>query len=325
MAINELRSIATFAQAAELGSLRRAAAAQGITPQAASQALVQLEKYLGVRLFHRTTRSLALTNEGRQFLESAQPGLAALQRAVAEARGGQDSMVGPLRIAGPRALLPQLLWPVLEEFTLRHPAVEPDVQFDDRIANWVEERMDVGFRAGPPPADGLVARRLLPLQLIVCATPAYLARHGAPATLAALAEHRCSAFRHANTGKVMPWEMKVGQQTVDHPVAPALCTNDIDFEAQAVLAGRVIGQLVGVGAAAHIRSGRLVPLLTAHVSDHRGLYLYYGSRTAQPARVRAFIDLAVERLAGNPDYVLSEKELVAAETRGRRQARAAAR
>eukprot|EP01034_Spumella_vulgaris_P011246 gene11246-14297_t len=86
MAINELRAIATFAKAAELGSLRQAASAQGITPQAASLALGQLESHLGVRLFHRTTRSLSLTEEGRQFLEAAQPGLATLQRAVHGAR-----------------------------------------------------------------------------------------------------------------------------------------------------------------------------------------------------------------------------------------------
>jgi DNA-binding transcriptional LysR family regulator len=318
MAINELRSIATFTRAAELGSLRQAAAAQGITPQAASQALAQLEQHLGVRLFHRTTRSLALTDEGRQFLEAAQPGLDALQRAVQGARRGREDIAGPLRIAGPRSTMQHLLWPVLEEFGRRHPLVEPDVQLDDRIGNWVADRVDVGFRAGPPPAEGLIARRLFPLQLIVCAAPAYIARHGAPDSIAALAGHRCSAFRQANTGKVVPWELRVGQDIVAHTVTPALCTNDIELEAQAVLAGQVVGQLIGVTAALHIRAGRLVPLLAAHTTEHLGLYLYYGSRSAQPARVRAFIDLAIERLAGNTAYFLSEKELGVAQTKGRK-------
>src|SRR5690349_16605070 len=102
MPINELRSIATFAKAAELGSLRRAAQAQGMTPQAASQALAQLEQHLGVRLFHRTTRSIALTDEGQQFLEAAQPALTALQRALQGVRHAKDEIAGPLRIVGPR-------------------------------------------------------------------------------------------------------------------------------------------------------------------------------------------------------------------------------
>ena len=130
MAINELRAIANFAKAAELGSLRQAAAAQGITPQASSQLLVQLESHLGVRLFHRTTRSLSLTEEGRQFLASAQPGLATLQQAVQGARRGREEMAGPLRIVAPRSILLEVIWPVLDEFCRRHPLVEPDVQLD---------------------------------------------------------------------------------------------------------------------------------------------------------------------------------------------------
>src|ERR1700712_811793 len=101
--MKEFRSIETFAKTAELGSLRQAALAQGISPQAASQALAQLEKDLGVRLFHRTTRSMALTDEGRQFLDAARPALAGLQRAVQSARRGSDEIAGPIRIVGPRS------------------------------------------------------------------------------------------------------------------------------------------------------------------------------------------------------------------------------
>lgn len=322
MAFNELRAIATFAQAAELGSLRQAAAAQGITPQAASQALSQLEAHLGVRLFHRTTRRLSLTEEGGRFLAAAAPGLHALQRALHGARQGRDAIAGPLRIAAPRSIMLPVLWPVLEEFCARHPDVEPDVQLDDRIGDWVQDRVDVGFRAGSPPGDGLIARHLLPLQLIVCAAPAYLAQHGAPQSIDDLASHRCSGFRHPGTGKAMPWEFAVGGEVVARDVASVFMTNDVELEAHAVVAGHCIGQLVGVTAAPLIRAGHLVPLLTAHVAQHLGLYLYYGSRVAQPARVRAFIDLAAERVVGSKDWVLDARELAAAAKR--RPARSAA-
>jgi len=320
MAFNELRAISTFVKAAELGSLRQAAVAQAITPQAASQALAQLESHLGVRLFHRTTRRLSLTEEGSHFLEAAQPGLSTLQRALHGARRGREEIAGPLRIVATRSLMLPVLWPVLDEFCSRNPDIEPDVQLDDRLGNWVEDRVDVGFRAGTPPDDGVVSRRLFPLQLVVCATPGYLARHGTPRSIDELSQHRCSGFRHPSNGKVMPWEFRVGAEILSRHFAPVLCTNDVELEANAVVAGHAIGQLVGTTAAPLVRSGQLVPVLTEHVAEHLNLFLYYGSRIAQPARVRAFIDLVVERVAGNTAYFLEPHELAAAPRRRGRKA-----
>src|SRR6218665_1220427 len=161
MAFNELRAITTFAKAAEGGSRRAAAEAQGITPQAASQALSQLEAFLGVRLVHRTTRRLSLTEEGARFLESARPGLDSLHRALLDVRRDRQQMAGPLRIAAPRFIAHGLLWPLLHEFCAAHPGIEPDVRLDDRLGDWVADRVDVGFRAGEAQEDGLIVRRLL--------------------------------------------------------------------------------------------------------------------------------------------------------------------
>lgn len=183
MSINELRSITTFIRTAELGSLSKAAEVQQISPQAASKALRQLEKYLGVRLFHRTTRSMSLTEEGQRFLDAAQPSLMGLQQALQAVRQTREDIAGPLRITGPRSVLPSVIGPVLDEYSRLYPQVQPDVQFDDRISNWVEERVDVGFRLGHAPQEGLIARRLFPLQLIICASPSYLRKYGVPQTL----------------------------------------------------------------------------------------------------------------------------------------------
>lgn len=318
MALNELRSISIFVSAAELGSLRKAAAAQGITPQAASQALAQLEQHLDVRLFHRTTRSMSLTDEGRQFLEEARPALLSLQRALEGAKRAREEIAGPLRIVGPRSTFQQVLWPLLDEFRAQHPGVVPDVQLEDRVGNWVEDRVDVGFRLGASPHDGVIARRLFPVQLVICAAPAYLQRHGVPDGLAALQAHYCSVFRNPGTGAVVPWRVKVGDDVVEQPVVPAICSNDEILELQAVLAGAVIGQLAGVTAAPYIRSGQLVPLLVNHIPDHASYFVYFGSRSSQPARARAFIDLAVKRLVGNREYVLTDEELRSARPRAKR-------
>ncbi|MDR3409431.1 MAG: LysR family transcriptional regulator [Formivibrio sp.] len=317
MAINELRAIATFAKAVELGSLRKAANAQGISPQAASQALAQLEQHLGVRLLHRTTRNIALTEEGQQFLEAAQPALSALERALQRVRTTKDENSGPLRIVGPSSIFPSVLWPVIEEFCDLYPDIQPDVQLDDRIGNWVEDRVDVGFRISSQAEDGVIARRLFPLQLIICATPEYLARHGAPDSLSDLAMHHCCVFRHPGTGRLLPWWVKVNDEVISLDVPPTLSTNNADLEIEATLSGRVMGLLAGVSAARHIRAGTLVPLLTTHMSDNKSIFVYYGSRPAQPARVRAFIDLTVQRLTNSAEYVLSSAELETAEANGR--------
>lgn len=246
MPINDLRAMGTFARAIGLGSLRKAAAVQGMSAQAASQALAQLEQRLGVRLPHRTTRSLSLTDEGQRLLEATQPALAMLERA------------------------------------------------------------DVRFRIGAPPEEGLIARKLFPVQLLVCASPAYLERHGEPRCLDDLARHRCSVFRHPATGQVFPWFLKVDGEVVRRDLPPALSTNDVEMELRAVLDAQVIAQLSAVSAAPRIRAGRVRPVLIQHMTDNM---VCYGSRRAQPARVRRFIDFAVERLTDNADFVLSKREL----------------
>lgn len=316
MAINELRSISTFIKAAELGSLRKAAQALDISPQAASKALAQLEQHLDARLFHRTTRVMALTDAGQRLLEEVQPALLGMQRALHNARTDRDDFSGPLRITGPRTTFQPLLWRLVEEFCDLHPGIQPDVLLEDRVGNWVEDRVDVGFRLGQSPHEGVIARRLFPLQLVICAAPSYLQRYGAPGSLAELAAHRCSAFRSPGTGKVVPWHVKLGDQAVDQPVVPAICSNDEVFELQAVLAGKVIGQLAGVTAAPYIRAGKLVPILVDHMPDYASYFVYFGSRTSQPARARAFIDLAVQRLTDNPEYVLGREDLLGKRRRG---------
>lgn len=313
MAINELRAIEVFSKAVALGSLRKAAAAQGMTPQAVSQTLAQLEKYLGVRLLHRTTRSISLTEEGRQLLDSAEPALVMLERAVQNARTVKDEIAGPLRIAAPHSGFSSVLWPVLNTFCEKYPEIQPDIQMDDQVSNWVIERADVGFRIGMPPENGLIARKLFPVQLLICASPKYLEKYGTPQHLDDLSHHRCSVFRHPTNGKVFPWFIKQGSEILHRSFAPSFSTNDIEIELRASIDGKVIAQLSAITAVKYIRKGQLKPLMTQHMADHMGVYLYYGSRKAQPKRVRAFIDHAIEHLVDCSDFMLTNVELESAQ------------
>jgi DNA-binding transcriptional LysR family regulator len=310
--MNEIRAITTFVRAATLGSLRRAAVDQGISPQAASHAVMQLEKELGVRLFHRTTRKLSLTEEGQRLFDSVKPALAIFSSALNEARRSKEEVGGLLRVSAPRALGLPVLWPYFEQFQRLYPNVQLDVQLDDHFTDLVTERADVGFRGGPPPSGGSIARALVPIQLIVCASPEYIERHGAPQTIDELNQHRCTGYRRTNTGKLASWQFHINGEIVNRDVPPAICANDTEMETQAVLSGLGIGQLGSFNAVPHIRTGRLVALLTPHITEYGTVYIYYGHRTEQPLRVKTFIDFMVERMADNKNFFLDSAELRAA-------------
>ncbi len=163
----------------------------------------------------------------------------------------------------------------------------------------------------------MIARRLSPIQLIVCASADYVTRHGAPASIDELPAHRCTGYRRANTGRIAPWEFQTGDDIEYREIAPAICTNDVNAETEAVLAGFAIGQLASFTAAPHIRAGRLVPLMIDTVSQREALYLYYRHRTEQPLRVRTFVDFMVRRIGESREFFLSAAELRAAQPAGK--------
>ncbi|KVK74435.1 LysR family transcriptional regulator [Burkholderia ubonensis] len=307
--MNEIRAISIFIRAATLGNLRKAAVDQGITPQAASHAVMRLEKELGIRLFHRTTRKLSLTEEGQRFFDSVRPAIESLSNAVADARRTKEEVAGPIRVSAPRALGLSVLWPIFTEFSAQYPDVQLDIQFDDHFTDLVSDRADVGFRGGSAPSGGSIARLLAPIQMIVCATPSYLKQHGVPATIDDLSKHRCTGYRRATTGKLAPWEFRLNDESVYLDVPATICTNDIDAEAYAVLSGLGIGQLGSFIATRYIRTGALVPLLVEHIAQRDGIYIYYGHRTEQALRVRTFIDYMISRVAGNREFYLDTTEL----------------
>lgn len=316
MSVREVRAIEILIKAVELGSLRKAAAMLGVSPQAASQTLAQLEQQLGVRLLHRTTRRIALTDEGNMLLESAQPAMLALDRALERVRMARSEAIGPLRIVGPRTAFVPVVATLLDEYCRRYPDVQPEVRLEDSIGDWVRDRVDVGFRVGHQPQEGVIARYLFCMQLIICATPDYLQRHGAPDSLADLTGHRCSGFRDSLSGEISSWYVRREGEPAGYEILPTFSTNDAELEAAAVLRGLAIGQLAGSTAAPLIRVGKLVPLLSSHVPDFIGMYIYYGNRVL-PARVRAFVDMAIARFADSSDYVLSAQELADYEAAGR--------
>jgi DNA-binding transcriptional LysR family regulator len=307
--MDEWRAITTFVRVADCGSFNRAAAAQGTTPQAVSKSIRQLEEHLGVRLFHRTTRSNSLTHEGERLYAEVRPNLDGMAAAIGRARSAARDEEGVIRISAGSSAGRKVVMPLLAAYAAAHPAVQFDLVFEDRATDHVAERIDVGFQAGNAPRAQVVARRLFAIQQIVCASPAYLAEHGAPRRLADLPAHRCTGYRQLGTGQPVPWEFDVKGEIVSQPMSPFLRCSDPEAEMQAVIDGLGIGQIDSINAAAPLRAGLLVPLLTRHVSDRMGFHIYYAQRKNMPARVRSLIDFAVERLKDSKQFHLPLAEL----------------
>ncbi|RYZ11345.1 MAG: LysR family transcriptional regulator [Comamonadaceae bacterium] len=307
--MDQLRAITTFVRAAEHGSFNKAALAQGTTPQAVSKSIRQLEQHLGVRLFHRTTRKNALTQEGERLFGEVRPSLDAMADAIDRARSSVRDEEGLIRISAGSSAGRKVVMPLLKTFSAMHPGVEFDLVFEDRATDIVAERIDVGFQSGNAPRTQVVARRLFAIQQIVCASPAYLAAHGAPRRVAQLADHRCTGYRQPGTGRPMPWEFDAKGETVFQPISPFLSCSDPEAEMQAVVDGLAIGQIDSINAAEPIRAGVLVPLLTTQVSGRMGFYIYYAQRKNLPARIRRFIDFAVANLKDSEAYHLPPGQL----------------
>lgn len=293
MKMDKSRVVALFLGVARCQSFSRAAAEAGLTPQAVSKAVRQLETHLGLRLLHRSTRSLSLTEEGQRLVELASPGLRLLDEALDQVQNSKQEVDGLIRLAAPTSIGNRLLVPLMRDFQLRYPGVQFDLLLDDHFTDLVEARIDIGFRAGNPPQRNLVARRMADIALLVCAAPDYLARHGAPRDVADLARHRCTGFRQPNTGRLVPWELQVDGSTLYQDVPAVASFNTVEAEVGAVLAGIGIGQLSDYMVDTELASGALVQLLPDTVTHRLGLYMYYPQRTQLPLRVRNFIDFIV--------------------------------
>lgn len=287
--------VAFLAVAAE-GSFARAADRLGVGRSAVSRSVQRLEHHLGARLFSRTTRSTSLTSEGELFLENCRPGVERIMQALEEIRDLRDGPPrGQLRIGAPHGFGRKILAPLLAEFRLRYPAIGIELVLDERPADLAVDRIDVVFRDGRLDDSQVIAKQLVRIPTLVCATPDYARRHGLPMRIDELARHACINRRLWN-GRLRPWVFQADGHA--HEVAPAggLVFNDEDLILQAVLAGQGLAQLPAYEVCQLLRSGQLVACLGRFAPDDRSHYLCYQSRRQLPKRIRAFIDFVTPQI-----------------------------
>jgi DNA-binding transcriptional LysR family regulator len=288
------RVLNIFLNVARAQSFSQAAHDTGLTTPAVSRAIAQLEERLGVRLLHRTTRRVSLTDEGARLFELADAALRLLDEAMDKTIYAQHQTGGIIRIAAPRSLGIKLLVPLIAAFQDKRPDIHFDVTLDDYFSDLVANKIDVGFRTGTAPERNVISRSLGAMSLVVCASTQYVTRHGVPRSAEELGMHRCTAFRHPNTGRTVPWELLIGNEFVFKDVTAVAVFNDVDAEVAAVRAGIGIGQLPDYLVAGDLSSGELVTLLPQCATSRLGVYMFYSEHERLPARVRQFIDFVMD-------------------------------
>lgn len=286
-----LTALVTFECVGRHLGFGRAATELGVTPTAVSKAVAQLEAQLGVRLFHRTTRSVSLTEAGARLLESASPGLTALRRGLEEARTTGDSPAGNLRISTSYVAFTTLFEPHLEGFFAAHPRVGVEFSIDNSPIDIVARGFDAGVRPGRAVQQDMVAVPLGPVQrLVVVGAPATLARAGVPTHPSDLLDHPCIRQRVSAGGRFLDWTMRAGKELVTVDVTGPLVVDDMRAALDAARAGNGLAWVFEGFAARDLAAGTLLRVLPRHELVREAFFLYTPSRRNLPPKLRVFID-----------------------------------
>jgi DNA-binding transcriptional LysR family regulator len=292
-----LGSIELFCSTAELGSFTAAAAAAAVTPAAVSRAVSRLESRLGVRLFVRTTRSLKLSDAGREYYEQCRAALNQLVEAERVVTGRQSEASGLLRISMPTPYGHYRVLPLLPEFSRRYPKVRVELHLSNRNVDFAGEGFDLAIRGRAPADSTMISRQLEDAELVVVAAPAYLARAGTPQGLDELRMHNCIQFALPSTGRNIPWLFREDGLDIELPTSGLHgCAEDILGAVTLARAGGGLFQAYRFIVDEDIKSGRLVELLPQHGGRSRPFCLIYPHARHVALRVRVFVDFLIEHL-----------------------------
>lgn len=290
--MNKLREIECFIAVADLGSFVKAADALGISKAAVSRTVLELEARLGSRLMQRTTRRLSLTEAGTLYLERCKQIVAALEEADDLLSAGASKPSGLLRINAPQTFGVLHLAPLWPMFLERHPGVALDITLSDRIVDIIDEGFDMAIRIARLADSTLVHRKLTTTSLQVCASPAYLEKHGTPTHPDELARHETISYSYNASKDEWPFNGPDGPVSVR--VNSRMHVNNGDSCVAAALGGVGITRQPTFMIDQYLRSGQLVPLLTEYTSPELGIYAVYPSRAHLPAKMRAMLDFLSE-------------------------------
>ena len=291
--MDRLAAMRTFVEIVDRGSLTAAADALDRSQPAVVRTLAALEAHLGVVLLQRTTRRMALTPEGREYLERARRILADVEEAEQMVGAAEAAPRGHLRMTAPVQFGQLHLAPLLAAFLDRWPAVSVDLQLLDRVVNMVEEGIDLSLRIGPLADSSMIAVRVGEVRRVLCASPAFLARHGEPADVEALEE--LPAIRLDSLTRTH-WVLREDGRERNVSVSGRFGCNSIGAGVAACLAGVGVAQFLSYQVHEHLAAGRLVRLLEAREPEPWPVSLVYPTGRLMTARQRALVDFLRDAL-----------------------------
>ena len=282
------------------GSFTRAAERLDMSPQLVSKYVSRLEEQLGARLLNRTTRKVHLTEAGTRYAQRAQQVLDDIDDMDSQLNDLQQDARGQLRISAPVSFATLHLAPLLCRFQQAHPLVSIDLQLNDRKVDIVEEGFDIALRIGHLKSSSMIARFIAPVRLVMCASPAYLSRHGTPSGPEDLKNHRYLHYSYMEDSTSFPvheWLRPPGRESS----GGISCNNgEVLLKAAIEGAGIIIQPTFICGAA--IAEGKLRVILPEHEPDAMGLYAVYAHRKLLASKVRYFIDFMAEYFGTQPDW-----------------------
>lgn len=295
--MDRIRMMQIFTRVVEAQSFAGAAKGLSLPRSTVSRAIQDLESLLNVRLLQRTTRTLQVTPNGSLYYDHCQLILSEIDNVEFELAETALHVRGTLRIDMPASFARAIVLPAMRDFQARHPAIALVLTLGDRTIDLLEEGVDCVVRAGiPAPSALLVARPVGSFKWISCASPAYLARHGTPLVLDALAEHSIIEFHSGRTGRATDWHMIVDGKERTVPARGSLAVNDTDAYVNCALEGLGLIRIADYLAEPHIASGRLVAVLPELASPVVPLSVIYPQNRHLPSTVRTFVDWIAARL-----------------------------
>lgn len=292
--MDKFKAMQTFVRIADAGSLTAAARELGSSLPSVVRALAAYEAQLGVRLFHRTTRRITLTDEGRQHLERSRQVLAALDEAEASLRAEAASPSGHLHITAPVLFGQMYVAPVVTRFVQRHPGLRCTTLLLDRVVNLLEEGLDLGIRIGRLDDSSLVAQALGQIRRVVVASPAYLRRHGTPAHPRELARHNC--IRVVGGSRITWGDFQEDGRVFQVQVGGNLEFNHVWPTVQACGEGAGMGMFFSYQVAQLVAAKKLRIVLEPYELPPRPISIVYPHARLLPARTRAFIEFARQEI-----------------------------
>jgi DNA-binding transcriptional LysR family regulator len=292
----DLNRVGVFVRVVESGSFTAAARSLALPTSSVSRAVARLEEELGVRLLQRTTRSLNLTDAGRQYHDGVRGALGALEDAAAMASEASREPHGTVRVTAPADFATPFFMDIVARFLGRFPRVNVDAYLTNRRVHLVEEGIDLAIRAGTLDDSSLVARRVAQSRMCLYAAPAYVERRGRPRTVAQLARHDCVLFR-ASTG-IVPWRLTGPRGVEEITVSGRITVDAMTAAREAVAAGLGIGLIPEMGLPGSLGSQGLVRVLPRHALEGAALHVVWPSSRFLPRPVALFRDHLVAELAG---------------------------